>query len=54
MTLKAWYKHSINTGFNEETYKNLTPGQVETIEKRFSNNMLNGNYAALRIEISEE
>lgn len=54
MTLKAWYKYSVNTSYSEETYKNLTPSQVETIEKRFSDNMFNGDYVDLCIEISEE
>ena len=51
MKVVIWYKHSVDTGFFQEVFEDLSPAQAQAIEKRFSDGFLNGEYVALRIEM---
>lgn len=54
MSVKIFYKYHVNQSYIIEDYNNLTPEQVQQIEKRYSDNMKNGDYVSLVIIIDKE
>ena len=53
-TIKVYYKYNANQSFFEEVFEHLTEDQVQKIEKRYSDNMKNGDYIALTIKMYNE
>ena len=53
MKIKVSYKYKVSESFFGDVYENLTEEQVKQIEKRYSDNMKNGEYVALFIEIDK-
>lgn len=54
MSIKIFYKYHVNQSYIIEDYNNLTPEQIQQIEKRYSDNMKNDDYVSLVMIIDKE
>lgn len=53
MKIKVSYKYKVSDSFFGDIYENVTEEQAKKIEKRYSDNMINGDYVSLFIEIEK-
>lgn len=53
MSITIYYKYQAQQSFFKEEFKDLNFEQIQKIEKRYSDNMKNGDYVALTIYIEE-